>query len=72
MREELRPKGIRVVNLYPGASDTDIWNDVEGPFRRDKMMSVKNTADAVAFVLDRPEGVLVEDITFSNLGPTTE
>ncbi len=72
MREELRPRGIRVVNLYPGATDTDIWRDVDGPFVRDKMMAARNTADAVAFVLDRPEGVLVEDITLSNLGAITE
>ena len=26
LREELRPKGIRVVGLLPGATDTAIWN----------------------------------------------
>jgi NAD(P)-dependent dehydrogenase (short-subunit alcohol dehydrogenase family) len=26
LREELRPKGIRVIGLFPGATNTDIWN----------------------------------------------
>jgi NAD(P)-dependent dehydrogenase (short-subunit alcohol dehydrogenase family) len=26
LREELRPQGIRVIALLPGATDTDIWN----------------------------------------------
>lgn len=25
LREELRPRGIRVIGLFPGATDTDIW-----------------------------------------------
>src|SRR5437016_11844010 len=30
VREELRARRIRVINVYPAATDTDIWNAVEG------------------------------------------
>lgn len=68
IREELRPKGIRVINVYPAATDTEIWDDVEGDFARDKMMPPEETAEAVAYALGRPPHILVEDISVGGLG----
>lgn len=62
MREELRPRGIRVINIYPAATDTDIWNGVAGDWPREKMISAEQVAEAVAFALSRPGGVLVDEI----------
>ena len=31
LREELRPRGIRVISLMPGATDTDIWQQFWSP-----------------------------------------
>jgi NAD(P)-dependent dehydrogenase (short-subunit alcohol dehydrogenase family) len=53
VREELRPRGIRVINLYPAATDTDIWNSVDGDWPREKMMQPSEIADAVAYALSR-------------------
>src|SRR5207237_784453 len=30
VREELRDRKIRVINIYPAATDTDIWDHIEG------------------------------------------
>lgn len=68
VREELRPRNIRVINIYPAAIDTDIWNNIPGEWPRDKMMSPNEVAAAVEFALARPASVMVEDITIGNSG----
>jgi NAD(P)-dependent dehydrogenase (short-subunit alcohol dehydrogenase family) len=66
VREELRERCIRVLNIYPAATNTEIWDDVAGDWPRDKMISSDQVAEAVAFALTRPENVAVENITLSN------
>jgi short-subunit dehydrogenase len=66
-REELRDHKIRVVNIYPAATHTEIWDNVVGDWPRNKMMSATQVADAVAFALSQPPDVLVENITLGNL-----
>ena len=68
LRAELRDHKIRVINIYPAATDTDIWNAVEGDWPRDQMISANEVAAAVAFALAQPPDVLVENITLGNLG----
>lgn len=63
VREELRPRGIRVLNIYPGATDTEIWNPIEGDWPREKMMSSGEIAEAVSYALSRPSDVAVESMT---------
>jgi short-subunit dehydrogenase len=67
VREELRDRKIRVINVYPAATDTDIWSQVEGQWPRERMMSAAQVADAVAFALVRPTDTLIENITLSSL-----
>ena len=67
VREELRDRKIRVINVYPAATDTDIWSQIEGQWPRERMMSATQVADAVAFALARPTETLVENITLSSL-----
>ena len=67
VREELRERKIRVINVYPAATDTDIWGQIEGQWPRQRMMSATQVADAVAFALARPADTLVESITLSSL-----
>ena len=67
VREELRDRKVRVINLYPAATDTNIWSQVDGKWPRDRMMSTTQIADAVAFALARPMHTLVENITLSSL-----
>jgi NAD(P)-dependent dehydrogenase (short-subunit alcohol dehydrogenase family) len=67
VRDELRDRKIRVINIYPAATDTEIWDRVEGKWPREKMMSAMQVADAIAFALARPTDTLVENITLSSL-----
>ena len=66
IREELREHKVRMINVYPAATNTDIWNAVSGEWPREKMMSATQVADAVAYAINQPAGVSVEDITLSN------
>lgn len=67
VREELRPRGIRVLNIYPAATNTEIWDGVQGEWPRDKMLLPEEIGDAVAYALSRPAGVAVENIDLLNL-----
>ena len=58
VREELRDRKVRVISVYPAATDTEIWSQVEGKWPRDRMMSATQVADAVAFALARPTDTL--------------
>jgi len=62
LREELRPKGIRVVALLPGATDTAIWNTLWPEAPRRKMMSADVVARTVIDALLLPENTTVEKI----------
>jgi len=66
IREELREHCIRVLNIYPAATNTEIWDNVAGDWPRGKMISPDQVADAVAFALSRPKDVAVENIALSN------
>ena len=66
IRQELREHGIRVINIYPAATNTEIWGGVAGDWPREKMMSAEEVANAVAYALARPANVAVENITLSN------
>jgi 3-oxoacyl-[acyl-carrier protein] reductase len=67
VREELRDRKIRVINVYPAATDTDIWDHIEGKWPRHKMISPKDVASAVAYALSRPADVALENISLSSL-----
>ncbi len=62
LREELRPKGIRVIALMPGATDTAIWDTLWPKAPRRKMMAPKTVARAVVDALLMPENTTVEKI----------
>jgi NAD(P)-dependent dehydrogenase (short-subunit alcohol dehydrogenase family) len=62
LREELRPKGIRVIALLPGATDTAIWNTFWPQAPRKKMMSPATVADAVVSAILLPPNVSLETL----------
>ena len=67
LREELRGRGVRVINIYPAATDTALWNGVAGEWPRERMLPPVQVADAVAFALDRPDSVLVDTIELGHV-----
>jgi NAD(P)-dependent dehydrogenase (short-subunit alcohol dehydrogenase family) len=62
LREELRPKGIRVIALMPGATDTAIWDAMWPTAPRRRMMSAETVARTVVDALLLPENATVEKI----------
>jgi NAD(P)-dependent dehydrogenase (short-subunit alcohol dehydrogenase family) len=62
LREELRPRGIRVIALLPGATDTDIWITLWPQAPRKKMMSPATVAQAVVEAILLPANATVESL----------
>ena len=62
LREELRPKGIRVIGLLPGATDTDIWKTLWPQAPRRKMMSPEIVAEAVVCAITLASRATVETL----------
>jgi NAD(P)-dependent dehydrogenase (short-subunit alcohol dehydrogenase family) len=67
VREELRDHKIRMINVYPAATNTEIWNRVQGEWPREKMMPPTEIASAVAYALSRPSDVALENITLTSV-----
>ncbi|HZE28007.1 MAG TPA: SDR family NAD(P)-dependent oxidoreductase [Terriglobales bacterium] len=63
LREELRPRGIRVIALLPGATDTDIWGVSWAEAPREKMMSAATVARAAVDAILLPANSTVEEVT---------
>ncbi len=70
LREELRPRNIRVINIYPSATNTGIWDNVPGEWSREKMLDPIEVAEAVAYAVSRPSNVAVETINVGNIAGT--
>jgi NAD(P)-dependent dehydrogenase (short-subunit alcohol dehydrogenase family) len=67
VRAELRQHNIRVINVYPAATNTEIWNKVGGDWPRDKMMAPDEVAGAIAYALSMPNQVAMENITLTSV-----
>ncbi len=62
LREEMREHSVKVVNVVPGATDTEMWS---AEIRRRygyRMMSPKSVAEAVLAVYQLPPDVVVDEI----------
>jgi len=68
LREELRERGIRVIGLYPGATDTAIWKQFWPQAPRRRMMSPQTIARAVVFALSLPPEATVEELVIAPTG----
>ncbi len=66
LREELKGTGVRITALYPGATDTPIWDRLPGEWNRAAMVPPREVARALGYVLDTDPSALVEEI---HLGP---
>jgi NAD(P)-dependent dehydrogenase (short-subunit alcohol dehydrogenase family) len=67
LREDLRKRGIRVLALLPGATDTDIWSQFWPDAPREKMVSPETVAAAVLHATSAPPEATIEEI---RIGPT--
>jgi NAD(P)-dependent dehydrogenase (short-subunit alcohol dehydrogenase family) len=62
LREELRKRGIRVIALLPGATDTFIWNAFWPDAPRKRMMKPETVAQAMVNALTLPADSTVEEL----------
>ncbi len=68
LREELRPKGIRVIALMPGATDTDIWKQFWPEAPRERMVSAESVASAVVNAILLPQEATIEELVIAPTG----
>lgn len=66
LREDLRTRGIRVLALLPGATDTEIWSQFWPGAPREKMISAETVAQAVLHAVSAPANAAIEEI---RIGP---
>jgi NAD(P)-dependent dehydrogenase (short-subunit alcohol dehydrogenase family) len=66
LREDLRQRGIRVVALLPGATNTEIWSQFWPGAPREKMISADTVAQAVLHAVSVPVESAIEEI---RIGP---
>lgn len=62
LREDLRPKGVRVSTVYPGATDTTIFDRVPGAWDRTKMNRPEDVAEVIWRAWNAPASENVDDL----------
>jgi len=60
LAEELRPRGIRLSVLRPGATATGMWKDIPGEFDTGRMIPPELVAESLEFLLSQSRRVWTE------------
>lgn len=71
LREELRGSGVRATLVSPGPVNTAMWDAVDPDMRpgftpRGRMLGAVAVADAVRYVVTRPETVNIDELRLSH------
>jgi NAD(P)-dependent dehydrogenase (short-subunit alcohol dehydrogenase family) len=67
IREELRPRGIRVTSVLPAATDTALWDAVPGEWSRANMLQPSDVAASIAALVAYPPYVAIEELTIGHV-----
>ena len=62
LRLELAPKGVRVTCVYPGATDTTIFDDTALEFDPEELARPEEVAEVVYGACTAPDGAEVDDV----------
>jgi len=64
LREEVRESGIDVINIYPGATETSMWDESKKDDRVGKMMEAEDVAFAIVNAVETSfnDRIVVEEI----------
>lgn len=68
LRAELGDSGVLVTALYPGATDTPLWDGVPGEWDRSQMVPASEVARALVYALATEEPALVEEVRIGPAG----
>jgi NAD(P)-dependent dehydrogenase (short-subunit alcohol dehydrogenase family) len=66
LRVEMQGSGVSVLEVYPGATDTPIWDSLPGTWNRGSMMRSAEVAAAIVEALAAGRSLRVEEL---HLGP---
>ena len=66
-RAEVRKSGVRIINILPGAVETEMWDRHERKKYHNRMMQPEDVAEVVVSVVRQPERVLTEEIVIRPL-----
>ena len=66
LREEVRKYGIKIIDIFPGATETEIWSDDSRNKFRERMIKPIDVADIIydAIRLSMNKNAMVEEIVF--------
>ena len=67
IRAELRPSGIKVTAVIPGAVDTPLWDSVPGEWNRSQMLQPTDIARAIVRAADEPPHVAIDEIVLGHV-----
>jgi len=62
LRAEMRDKGIKVMNVFPGAVLTPIWHPRHREKYADRMMKPDELAEFIYTLTRQPQSMMIEDI----------
>jgi NAD(P)-dependent dehydrogenase (short-subunit alcohol dehydrogenase family) len=68
LAEEMRPHGVRVGVLVPGAVDTPLWDTLGGSPPREKMLRPEDVARAAVLMAALPPHASLEELTLLPVG----
>jgi NAD(P)-dependent dehydrogenase (short-subunit alcohol dehydrogenase family) len=68
LREELRERGIRVLALLAGATDTAIWEQIWPDAPRHRMIAAESIAGTVVTVVALPAEATVTELVIAPVG----
>lgn len=63
LRQEVRSEGVKVIDVLPGATETDIWAESARAQFSERMMQADDIAEAVVAALQLNPRVMPEEIT---------
>jgi NAD(P)-dependent dehydrogenase (short-subunit alcohol dehydrogenase family) len=67
IREELRPRGIRVTVVLPAATDTALWDAIPGEWNRANMLQAEDVARAIVQLAGQPAHVTTEELVIGHV-----
>ncbi|MDP4200521.1 MAG: SDR family oxidoreductase [Bacteroidota bacterium] len=62
LREEARAHGVRVIAVFPGATETEIWDAEAREQYHDRMMQPEDIAQAIVSALKLPARAMMEEL----------
>ncbi len=64
LREEVRQKNVKILNVYPGATVTSMWNPKDRSRFQHRMMKPADIAELIVRVVHLPASMMVEEVAF--------